>query len=105
VGINAFRAILTRALVTRANDFIMLERFASGWNRLGSFSGAGGDVPRSLRLGFLGPQSFGFEDLAFGPWILLDFLGFSRQLQDETYTIDNAAVSVAVPSPKMAVRE
>jgi hypothetical protein len=35
----------------------------------------------------------------------LDFLGFSRQLQDEIQEIDNAPISATVPSPKNAVRE
>jgi hypothetical protein len=37
---------------------------------------------RSIRLGFLGAWPFRHETQAFGYWISLDFLGFSRPNRD-----------------------
>ena len=44
---------------------------------------ARGVLPQ-IRLGFLGSRSFQAKGAAQPGWIVLDFLGFSRQLQDET---------------------
>jgi hypothetical protein len=46
---------------------IWVIRLTSTWRR-----------PVAPRLGFLGASLFGFGTSAFEPWILLDFLGFSR---------------------------
>ena len=54
---------------------------------------------------FLAGRHLTAKPLLYARWICLDFLGFSRQLQDETQEIDNAPISATVPSPKNAVRE
>ena len=74
----------------------------SVWLLLGSGRDAGPADPFWV---FLTPGHFAAKTPADECWIVLDFLGFSRQLQDETQEIDNAPISATVPSPKNAVRE
>ena len=60
-----------------------LRRFAFGWSRFGSFSAAGRDVgPVDPFWVFLAAGHFAAKTPADECWIVLDFLGFSRQNLD-----------------------
>jgi hypothetical protein len=54
---------------------------------------------------FLVPPGFVVKTTGYSSWILLDFLGFCRQLQSSYEAIEKISPFVSVPSPKISVRE